>query len=153
MILYHGSNIEIDEINLQKSKPFKDFGRAFYLSDNFAQAKEMADYKCYLLGGNSIVTQFEYTENPDMRFLSFTGYTKEWAEFIFLNRDIDNTSAHNYDIVYGPIANDKVGAQIVNYKDGYIDFNEFLNRLKFFKGITYQYAFCTEESLKTLRKV
>ena len=78
---------------------------------------------------------------------------KEWAEFIFLNRDIDNTSAHNYDIVYGPIANDKVGAQIVNYKDGYIDFNEFLNRLKFFKGITYQYAFCTEESLKTLRKV
>ena len=45
MILYHGSNIEIDEINLQKSKPFKDFGRAFYLSDDYAQAMEMAEYR------------------------------------------------------------------------------------------------------------
>jgi len=31
MILYHGSNIAIDTIDLQRSKPYKDFGRAFYL--------------------------------------------------------------------------------------------------------------------------
>ncbi len=33
MILYHGSNTNITEIDLQKSKPNKDFGRGFYLSD------------------------------------------------------------------------------------------------------------------------
>lgn len=34
MKLYHGSNILIDKIDLSKSKPNKDFGRGFYLSDN-----------------------------------------------------------------------------------------------------------------------
>lgn len=29
--LYHGSNIEIQEINLSLCKPGKDFGRGFYL--------------------------------------------------------------------------------------------------------------------------
>ena len=32
MKLYHGSYIKIDEIDLSKSKPYKDFGRAFYLT-------------------------------------------------------------------------------------------------------------------------
>lgn len=32
MILYHGSNMPIDVIDLQKSKRAKDFGQGFYLS-------------------------------------------------------------------------------------------------------------------------
>ena len=42
MILYHGSNIEFDVIDLSKSKPNKDFGRGFYLSPTYIQAMEMA---------------------------------------------------------------------------------------------------------------
>ena len=38
MILYHGSNILIDKINLEMSKPNKDFGKGFYLSENESQA-------------------------------------------------------------------------------------------------------------------
>ncbi|MDE5922620.1 MAG: DUF3990 domain-containing protein [Muribaculum sp.] len=38
MILYHGSNMVIDRIDLEKSKPNKDFGRGFYLSENETQA-------------------------------------------------------------------------------------------------------------------
>ena len=103
---------------------------------------------------NPIVTKFEYTENlPGLEVLKFSGYTKEWAEFVFMNRDKNNCKPHSYDIVYGPIANDRVGLQIINYKEGLISFDEFLERLKFFKGVTYQYAFCTEESLKTLKKI
>jgi hypothetical protein len=30
MILYHGSNIGIERIELDKCRPFKDFGRGFY---------------------------------------------------------------------------------------------------------------------------
>ena len=45
MILYHGSNIEISEIDLQKSKPNKDFGRAFYLSDNESQGLKWLSLK------------------------------------------------------------------------------------------------------------
>lgn len=39
MILYHGSTITIDRIDLSKSRPNKDFGVAFYLSANKEQAE------------------------------------------------------------------------------------------------------------------
>ena len=34
MKLYHGSTVVIDKIDLSVSKPNKDFGKGFYLSDN-----------------------------------------------------------------------------------------------------------------------
>lgn len=45
MKLYHGSTIDIREIDLLKSKPNKDFGKGFYLSADRLQADKMADYK------------------------------------------------------------------------------------------------------------
>ena len=45
MKLYHGSIVDIQQIELAKSKPNKDFGRAFYLSDNEQQALEMAQFR------------------------------------------------------------------------------------------------------------
>lgn len=30
MRLYHGSNVEIDTVDLSKCMPYKDFGRGFY---------------------------------------------------------------------------------------------------------------------------
>ena len=33
MRLYHGSNIVIDSINLAMCRPYKDFGKGFYLTD------------------------------------------------------------------------------------------------------------------------
>ena len=44
MILYHGSNTSFDQIDLTKSLPNKDFGKGFYLSDNYEQAEEMAKF-------------------------------------------------------------------------------------------------------------
>ena len=41
MILYHGSNVAIEKIELEKSKPYKDFGKGFYLSENEEQAIEI----------------------------------------------------------------------------------------------------------------
>lgn len=38
MKLYHGSDVTVEKINLAKCRPFKDFGRGFYLSDNYDQA-------------------------------------------------------------------------------------------------------------------
>ena len=54
MILYHGSNVEIEAIDFSKSKPGKDFGVGFYLSPDENQALEMAEKKARLLGGASI---------------------------------------------------------------------------------------------------
>ena len=81
----------------------------------------------------------------------FDEYSVEWADFVFANREGD--AVKQYDIVYGPIANDKVGLQIRKLKDGSIDKVEFLNRLKYMKGLTFQYYFGTEKSIKYLRKL
>ena len=152
MFLYHGSTVEIKEIDLNLSKPNKDFGKGFYLSDNFEQAYEMASYKAGLLGTEPYVIKFEFDEkllkNGTLKVLSFTEYSKEWADFVFKNRNQD--FSHDYDIVVGPIANDKVGAQIRRFVEGDITFDTFLERLKFMKGITFQYFFGTQKAIQTL---
>ena len=40
-ILYHGSNLVIEKIDLSRSKRGKDFGQGFYLNANLEQAKAM----------------------------------------------------------------------------------------------------------------
>ena len=134
MKLYHGSNILIDKIDLSKSKPNKDFGRGFYLSDNEEQALEMAKFKTLTLGGEPLISIFEFDENiitnNTLKVKVFQDYSEEWADFVFANREgLDNVE--EYDIVYGPIANDTVGLQIRKLKSGNIDKVEFLNRLKY----------------------
>lgn len=156
MKLYHGSNILIDKIDLCKSKPNKDFGRGFYLSDNEEQALEMAKFKTLTLGGEPLISIFEFDENiitnNTLKVKVFQDYSEEWADFVFANREgLDNVE--EYDIVYGPIANDTVGLQIRKLKSGNIDKVEFLNRLKYMKGITFQYYFGTENAIKTLKKI
>lgn len=155
MILYHGSNISIDKIDLEMSKPNKDFGKGFYLSEDETQAIEMAKFKSALLGGEAVITRFEFDiaamQNSDIRTKIFQEYSKEWADFVFANRE--GYDIEQYDIVYGPIANDKVGLQIRKLKDGSIDKTEFLKRLKYMKGITYQYYFGTEKSIQYLTKI
>ena len=44
MLLYHGSNTDIKEINLSMCRLYKDFGRGFYLTVMKKQAeKQHAD--------------------------------------------------------------------------------------------------------------
>ena len=41
-LLYHGSNVAIEQIDLSRSKRGKDFGQGFYLNANPEQAMAMA---------------------------------------------------------------------------------------------------------------
>lgn len=155
MILYHGSNIAIEEIDLEKSRPCKDFGRGFYLSEDEEQAKQMANFKALTLGGDPIVTKFHFDWNAielsNLNIQIFKDYSEEWADFVFSNREKDIPT--KFDFVYGPIANDKIGLQIRKLKDGSIDKVEFLNRLKYMKGITFQYFFGTKRAIEYLQKI
>ena len=52
-----------------------------------------------------------------LRVLRFGDYSEEWAKFILLNRNNSSRQpAHDYDIVIGPIANDRVGLQLWKYE-------------------------------------
>jgi hypothetical protein len=42
MTLYHGSNMKIAGIDLFLCNPYKDFGQAFYLTEDTNQAMDVA---------------------------------------------------------------------------------------------------------------
>lgn len=157
MRLYHGSNVAIEIIDLSRSKVGKDFGKGFYLSPVLEQAMEMARRKAIQTKeGSAIVTTFEFNMDlaKGLKVKTFDDYTEEWADFILLNRNNNTHQAvHDYDIVIGPIANDRVGMQIRWYTMGIIDKERFLRELKYMKGITYQYFFGTERAIALLKKV
>lgn len=159
MILYHGSNIEITQIDLSKSKPHKDFGKGFYLSDNEEQAFNMAKQRVIQTdSGYEVINRYEFDDscltNGSLNVKRFDSYSEEWAEFILANRDRNNKDrVHDYDIVIGPIADDKVGVQIRLFLEEYIDMATFKNRLQYLKGMTIQYYFGTQRAIQTLKKL
>lgn len=156
MILYHGSTTIIDRIDLFHSRPNKDFGIAFYLSADEKQALEMAEFKADFEGGTPVVNAYKFDEQlfQTMSYKAFDGYSAEWAHFVYAHRTEPNgRTLHNFDIVYGPIANDRIGAQITRYKQGYITFDEFLRRIQYIHGITFQYAFCTQRAIDQLIRI
>ena len=155
MILYHGSTVDIERIDLQKSKPNKDFGRAFYLSANYDQALEMAQFKAEFAELPPVVNVYRFDEKllQEFKYKRFETYTEEWAHFVYDHRiEPEGRTLHDYDVVFGPIANDTIGAQITRYKQGYISFEQFLQRIQYPKGITFQYAFCTQRAIDKLIK-
>lgn len=156
MKLYHGSNIEIEVIDLAKGRKGKDFGRGFYLSEDYKQAVKMSEIVVRKEAeGLPCVTCFELDEVAfeQLRIKRFEGYTEEWAEFVLANRrNWTDEQIHSYDIVVGPIADDAVGVQVRQLSRGYISFDKFLERIKYIKP-TIQYFFGTETSIQYLTKL
>ena len=156
MKLYHGSNVEIESIDLARGRRGKDFGKGFYANPDYMQAVEFCSSVIRREGvGVPTVTSFDFDESAlnVLNVMRFDGYSKEWAEFILLNRN--NTSdvpSHDYDIVVGPIADDGVGTQIRRLSRGFITFDAFLEELKYSKA-SIQYFFGTEEAIKYLKKI
>lgn len=157
MKLYHGSNIVVNHPDLTKGKPFKDFGQGFYLSDTLEQAMEMAERVAARINEKQtpIVTTFEFDESAmtdgSLKVKRFESYTEEWAEFVLHNRDRKlQQPIHNFDIVYGPIADDGVVRQMRRFELGDITLNELMQELKYPQKITFQYFFGSEKALEKL---
>ena len=158
MILYHGSNVDVESIDLSRSSVGKDFGCGFYLTASREQAERMGRRRARLYGGEMVVSTFEFDEKAareaGLNIKDFLSYSKEWADFVLANRKNDTrTQIHDFDIVHGPVANDDVGFQIRRLLAGMITIEIFLNELKFKEGITYQYFFATERSVQFLKKL
>ncbi len=157
MKLFHGTNIDFAEINLAKSKPNKDFGKGFYMSADHKQAEDMARIKTEQLEfGSPLVQTYEISDDSlsELNVLRFDEYSEEWAKFILLNRNnpLPNP-VHDYDVVIGPIADDKVGLQLWRYENHTIDLPTLVKNLGFMKGITIQYFFGTERAISKLKRI
>lgn len=157
MILYHGTNIDFQQIDIRKSNPYKDFGQGFYLTDIFVQAENMAIKKARIFGGNAIVQQYQFDEthlsDPFLHVLLFEKPSKEWAEFIYRNRTRSIPAfSHHYDIVVGPIADDGVAYLLSRYEEGFCTLEELAEDLKY-KKLNRQFFFGTPKSIALLTRM
>lgn len=162
MILYHGSNTKISEIELEKCRPNKDFGRGFYLTTIKEQAVGMSKRTARLYGGTPQVTAFEFNESmlddKDIEVLKFDKPSKDWAMFVLNNRnkrfkDIQNALCNQdnkYDVVVGAVANDDIAQLFRIFSSGLIDFETLIKGLEY-KKLTDQYSFHTEKAIKYLK--
>ncbi len=157
MILYHGTNMAFDVIDLKKSKPNKDFGRGFYLSADHDQAMAMAKIKVDQLeeGGPTVLAfEVDETQMERLNMLHYHECSEEWAKFILLNHRNDKPQpVHDYDIVCGLIADDRVGVQLWKYETQSIDLPTLVRNLQHMKGITSQYFFGTEAAIELLKRL
>lgn len=159
--LYHGSNVVIDDIDLDKCRPGKDFGKGFYLNPNYEQALGMAVKATrIMMDGQAIVNAFQFDEtlceaqSANLKIKIFDDYTVEWAEFIVNNRrNKSNSPIHDYDIVIGPIADDSVGVQIRRFIEGYLPADKLVEELRFHGDRAVQYYFGTERAIKLLNRI
>ena len=156
MILYHGTNIDFNVIDLDKSNKYKDFGKGFYLTDIRSQAEELAAKKSRLFGGYPVIQEYEFDENllqaGDLQVLTFSSPSPLWADFIFKNRNRHIQFSHDYDIVIGPIADDGVAYLLGRYEEGTLTIDELSKELDY-KKLNNQYFFGTEKAIKYLKRI
>lgn len=155
MILYHGSNTKIEKIDLSKCRPYKDFGKGFYLTEIREQAEKMASRTAHIYEGEPSVTKFEFDESAlsKLSVKQFDGPNEEWALFVLANRSKEHEQpTHSYDIVIGPVADDDIAQLFRNFNDGFINLTMLVEGLKY-KKVSSQYFFHTEAAIKYLRRL
>ena len=156
MKLYHGSNQDIERIDLSKGLQFKDFGKGFYTTPDRTTAIRMAQKRARLFGGVPSLMTYDFEEqalHSDLKVKIFPERAcTEWLLFVDANRDRKNEiQIHSFDIVVGPIANDGVVLQLANFRQG-IYTPEEIARLLQDRYLDQQYYFGTERALEFLTK-
>lgn len=157
MILYHGSNQPIVNIDLSQGKKFKDFGQGFYTTHIREQAAYWAKRITDRYGGIPTVTEFNFSLDEavaaGLNMKIFENPDKEWALFVMANRKQGGEEFHHdYDIVIGPVADDRMARLFGLYDMEIIDLDAVVAGLVY-KDLNSQYFFATEKSLKFIRRV
>ena len=156
MTLYHGTNADIETIDLTRGLRHKDFGKGFYLTPDKTTAIRMAQKKAMLFGGTATLITYNMDDaalQSDLKVKIFPEKAcVEWLIFVDANRDRKNEAPiHDYDIVIGPIADDGVVLQLTNFREGIYTPEQAATQLQD-RYLDQQYYFGTEQALRFLHK-
>lgn len=156
MTLYHGTNTDIETIDLTQGLRHKDFGKGFYLTPDKNTAIRMAQKKARLFGGNATLITYEMDDaalHSNLRVKVFPEKAcVEWLMFVDANRDRKaQVPIHDYDIVIGPIADDGVVLQLTNFREGIYTPEQAAKQLQD-RYLDQQYYFGTKQALYFLHK-
>ena len=177
--LYHGSTVAVRKPSLRPGRPNADFGKGFYTTSNLEQAIRWAHIKKEREEAqHAIVSVYEFDEsllkNPDLNIRLFNGADEPWLYFVTdcrkaaSKREQNNASItsaerqqarpkvksrrHDYDLVQGPVANDKVFTTVNLFESGVLSAEAAILQLKAYK--TYdQLSFHTMRVINSLHFV
>ena len=154
MKLYHGGLVEIKVPRIIVGDHIGDFGIGFYTTTSIQLARRFVKTKCDREQKTSgVVSIFDvrddFLHSPDLRVRVFKKADEDWARFVEANRRNPNYE-HDFDLIFGPVANDQVYASFALYESDLIDFAELINRLKVRK-LTDQVLFHSEKALSLLK--
>lgn len=150
IILYHESNIQVNEPRIPERLRALDFGAGFYTTSSREQAEKWARVvtKRHRNGAPTVSSySFDDMNLAAFRILKFDSPSEEWLDFVVANRKELPVAA--YDLVIGPIANDTTLPVIDDYADGRYTKAEAIERLLPQK-LTDQFAFLTPGALSLL---
>ena len=152
MRVYHGSLEIVRHPMILLPNRKLDYGEGFYTTTSEKQAKEWVERRMveqHANAGYINIYEFDDKTMQKLKTLLFSVPSKEWVEFVMANRTRRGFT-HDYDIVYGPVANDRVYLQFGLYESGAIDVDTLINELKTYKLVD-QYLFHTEKALESLK--
>jgi hypothetical protein len=154
MICYHGSDTIVDTPKILESKRPLDFGGGFYVTTSEKQAKNWAIKVSYRNNSNHrCVNRYEVDlekAKAELAVIHFGVADEKWLDFICDNRSGKPTG--NYDIVIGPVADDRVYRVVVEYENGDLDKETALKKLKT-EELCDQILFHTEKALEYLKYI
>lgn len=156
MKLYHGSNVIVEKPEIRAAEPGKtvDFGTGFYTTTSFEQARQWVGVRAKRgLFNKGYVSCYEVADdilsNPTLNCKVFKTATQDWLNFVMGNRD-GLIPEHDFDIVAGPVANDRVYATLTLFEVGQLNVEETIRRLKTYTLVD-QFLFHTKKALSHLK--
>ena len=151
MILYHGSNLTVNEPKLISQNRFLDFGNGFYTTTNYEQAENFAKKVAFRRGGAAVVNVYELCENDfgNLKIKRFDFPNEEWLDFVSDHRN-GTYCGNEYDLIIGAVANDDVYRTLQVYATGLLTKEQALEALKV-KKLYNQYVFASNEAIKLLK--
>lgn len=154
MILYHGSNVEVKNTQIIKSRKLLDFGAGFYLTSDYEQAEKWAVRTTGRRAEGRPTISVYNVNDKELEGLSrliFEQANKEWLRYISVYRT-DKSASDSYDIVIGPVANDQAIRTVNDFLKGRFT-EDIAIQLLLPQNLKDQYVFKTEKAISILELV
>ena len=150
MKLYHGSLEVVSEPHIITPNRTLDYGRGFYTTTSYEQAEQWVRRRRGTQHSVGYVNVYELADilPEEIKQLRFDTPTEEWVDFVMRNRT-ERGFEHSFDIVYGPVANDRVYAAFALYESNLLDKEGLIRELRTYELVD-QFLFHTEQSLQHL---
>ncbi|GHT83387.1 hypothetical protein FACS1894137_04340 [Spirochaetia bacterium] len=148
MKIYHGSYIQIPKPIISVSNRLLDYGNGFYTTTDINQAVRFTE-KFLRSGKNRILNYYEFDYDRAVKELSireFSQVNEYWLTYVVANRSGKGIDS-DFDMVIGPVANDRVYTVVESYELGDYTAEEAIMRLKAFK-LTDQVVLKSQKSLQ-----